>query len=115
MELTSDDPGLGKLRGGVELSLEPMDGADDSDGIVGHGDSQGEVGVMEWQPIDTAPEYSGAVLGYGLTTGEINGSREAPVIAVIRPQGAGWVVAEGDYYTVWMEPTHWMPLPEPPA
>lgn len=61
---------------------------------------------MDWQPIETAPKDGTSVLLWF--------TRAEPQIGRFR-RGHGartrrwWV---GDF---WIEPTHWMPLPPPPA
>lgn len=61
---------------------------------------------MNWQPIETAPK-DGAILvwmdGYII---EVRWTNES-----VKP---GWVSAETGY-KVGSAPTHWMPLPAPPA
>lgn len=54
---------------------------------------------MEWQPIETAPVDGFEILGFF-----------AGVVAITWFFRGNWEVGSG---TVW-EPTHWMPLPEPP-
>lgn len=75
---------------------------------------------MEWLPIETAPKDGTAVLGYfGQTAGD-----EPPDMAVtryvvrLRKSGAlskrsGWYSTE-DPPMAFDDPTHWMPLPDPP-
>ena len=78
---------------------------------------------MEWQPIETAPKDGTAVLLWGLWAGEINGPDETPRVDIGqftdgRSDYAGndwWQLLTGDAYACWMQPTHWMPLPPPPA
>lgn len=53
--------------------------------------------MSEWQPIETAPE--GRLLLYGLYEG-------TPYMAV---------GAADTKWVYWFVPTHWMPLPAPPA
>lgn len=64
----------------------------------------------KWQPIETAPKDGTAILGYfGQTAGD-----EPPDMAVIRyDKKYEWVIADLDTEQV-DEPTHWMPLPDPP-
>ena len=75
----------------------------------------------EWQPIETAPKDGTQVLGYGEAAGEIHGPSGICGIEVMNYCGttgdfAGfdWGIA-GDAYANWFRPTHWMPLPLPPA
>jgi len=59
---------------------------------------------MNWQPIETAPPQH--LLFFGCTRHDKN---------VV---WSGWKAVNGTYYTDAGEisfPTHWMPLPEPPA
>lgn len=65
---------------------------------------------MEWQPIETAPKDGRGFLAYEKDK---------------RPFVALWLdaehpdVDEAGWYEHWnfdpVEPTHWMPLPEPPS
>jgi len=67
---------------------------------------------MNWQPIDTAPTDRTPILGYNIE------SKEMTVIS--RDSSEEW----SDYWSIEVagqycdsaefEPTHWMPLPEPP-
>jgi hypothetical protein len=82
----------------------------------GHG-----TGVVGWQPIETAPKDGTPVLAFGFTAGEINGPGDCEAIEVATYEGPGgdwpgfdWSIA-GDAYANWIAPTHWMPLPPPPA
>ncbi len=73
-----------------------------------------------WQPIATAPKDD-TVLVWGPTAGEISGIEGYSSMNLARWEGRGdypefdWVCEGGDYYTVWVRPTHWMPIPPPPA
>jgi hypothetical protein len=62
--------------------------------------------MSEWQPIESAPRDGTYVLGFGLH------EQRGTYIDVIHYWSDRWTV-------VWMhgygEPTHWMPLPDPPA
>jgi hypothetical protein len=65
--------------------------------------------VSEWQPIETAPRDGTPILGIDADqiTGEVR-------MSVMRVQ-SGWASftsIPGDYHR---EPSHWMPLPDPPA
>lgn len=66
--------------------------------------------VMKWRPIETAPKDGGALLVW------VNGW---PVTAAqYCEDGYGWDEDQPGWYDpffdVWINPTHWMPLPEPP-
>ena len=74
-----------------------------------------------WQPIETAPKDGSAVMIYGPQAGEISGPSDLPCICLASWTGQGdyegfeWSTLDGDYYTVWVKPTHWQPMPAPPA
>jgi hypothetical protein len=61
---------------------------------------------MTWQPIETAPKYGESIL-----------LGNADEVAEGFWTGKKWVLVGGDYWNVrafYNQPTHWMPLPEPP-
>lgn len=62
---------------------------------------------MEWQPIATAPH------GDRILLCEVD-KWVPPEMHVGWWSGTGWV-REGDDCDIVVVPTHWMPLPEPPA
>lgn len=68
-----------------------------------------------WQPIDSAPKDGMPILVSA--AGEIcvaawtEGFKEGGWVGWVMGHGA--VACEDDWYRV--EPTHWMPLPEPPV
>jgi uncharacterized protein DUF551 len=80
--------------------------------------------MSEWQPIETAPKDGTAILVYGPELlRETNGN-----CAVVRWDASGyateqssikwWVVSDGKFGPYDLRgpsPTHWMPLPDPPA
>lgn len=65
---------------------------------------------MEWQPIETAPK------------GEITDYRDQVVLVWARDEwmrvavfdANAWYLVEGQGGALMFDPTHWMPLPEPP-
>jgi hypothetical protein len=59
-----------------------------------------------WQPIETAPRDGTYVLGYGP-----HETRGFYIDAIHHYQELGWTVK---WMSGYGEPTHWMPLPEPP-
>jgi hypothetical protein len=60
---------------------------------------------MEWQPIETAPKDGSLVLGFGPH------EQRRTYIEAIQHYRGKWTITWMDGYG---EPTHWMPLPEPP-
>ena len=68
--------------------------------------------MMEWQPIETAPKDSTIVLLYGLCVDWAS----AGVTMGYFNEDYGWRSQETDGYNdpFLLQPTHWMPLPEPP-
>ena len=73
--------------------------------------------IVEWQPIETAPKDGTKILVNGKFNSVIawfgadpnNGNEEEE-----------WLSGDGDdfscgYYYTPVDPTHWMPLPNPPA
>lgn len=76
-----------------------------------------------WQPIETAPKDGTEVLLWcSKFAGEVSGVVEKPGAVLGRffsgmsdYGGVNWWDTGGDYYATWAWPTHWQPLPEPPA
>ena len=74
-------------------------------------------------PDNPPPKDGTCVLLWGIWAGEINGPDDVPSVAVCYYStgksdfpGTGWWDVDGaDAYASWMMPTHWMPLPPPPA
>lgn len=77
--------------------------------------------MSEWQPIETAPKDGTFVLLCG-GTGDYSSDRGWPFPPVVVAQWVNlplhkhWRYASYDsgYYGEVENPTHWMPLPEPP-
>ena len=61
---------------------------------------------MEWQPIETAPKDGTAILAW-----------DGICIECIKFRGGLWVTTweHDEEYSELGGPTHWMPLPAPPA
>lgn len=59
---------------------------------------------MEWRQIETAPRN-----GVGVIAGYYDGNWNYRIAFW---SGAGWLVACSD--AMFIHPTHWMPLPDPP-
>lgn len=77
---------------------------------------------MEWMPIETAPRDKPILVWCIKFAGEISGVSETPGMTITQGgpgrsdyPGEGWWDDGGDYYGCWCWPTHWRPLPEPPA
>ena len=76
--------------------------------------------MTDWQPIETAPRdgtwvlLAGGSIEYGW-----DGDSAPAVVAgqCVRPDPECWQFAwyDGGYYGEYENPTHWMPLPEPPG
>lgn len=72
-----------------------------------------------WQLIATAPKDR-KILGYGEVAGEMSGIYDEnhvfPIVFSGKSDFDGflWDIPSTDYAAMWMRPTHWMPLPEPP-
>ncbi len=68
--------------------------------------------MTEWQPIETAPKDGTNVLVIVVEHPESH--------CVLRHQDGQWLndeffdVISGEQ-VIWYEPTHWMPLPDPPS
>lgn len=74
--------------------------------------------MSAWQPIETAPKDGTIILGfvpgdiYG-SNDSMNWSRSGPFVLAIEFDGCWWGADQlPDAYEV--NPTHWVPLPEPP-
>ena len=69
---------------------------------------------MKWQPIETVPKDTEVLVHWAEHYG-LNGSTEVATLVSDGDDGDEWCsVCES--HSVWMheDPTHWMPLPEPP-
>lgn len=71
-----------------------------------------------WQPIETAPHCVASSDGDNglrpvlVTRWPVTGSHHP--VAVARLTRDGWISGKRGH-RLWFDPTHWMPLPEPPA
>ena len=63
--------------------------------------------MSEWMPIETAPRDGSNVLVFVPQSGE--------QFVAHHKRNMDWVYALGQFGAVLCEPTHWMPLPEPPC
>lgn len=75
---------------------------------------------MNWQPIETAPkDGTWCLLGGGMTSEDdymetgVNVLR--PVTAFFDDEYWNMCFWDGSWRTSYENPTHWMPLPPPPA
>ena len=64
---------------------------------------------MEWQPIETAPKDGSRILA-------VSADAAFGVVVWSSILGGTWVLAcsDGQALNYYLDPTHWMPLPEPP-
>lgn len=63
---------------------------------------------MGWQPIETAPKNGTVILIFGVYVGY-------PIQHVVEWRKGRWKVdTEDGWWGVVVDPTHWMPLPNPP-
>jgi len=68
----------------------------------------------QWQPIETAPKDQTVMVWWGEGCWWGRKSRTIPVGAVFPKGPYAWTVKFGDGLRV-ADPTHWMPLPQPPT
>lgn len=61
----------------------------------------------EWQPIETAPKDGSEILGWSSISGEA-------YVMWWEAIHSDWVWCINDLEDMFCDPTHWMPLPEPP-
>lgn len=71
---------------------------------------------MHWNPIETAPKDGTRILAVedGNVLAVIWGNRRVDYNDIFCSLPDGWVIWNGDIGPVAINPTHWMPLPEPP-
>jgi hypothetical protein len=72
---------------------------------------------MDWQPIETAPKDGRFLVFGGKWVGEWSGDSDyATEVALVDRTYNAFDVADTEYYgpTI-VAPTHWMPVPAPPA
>jgi hypothetical protein len=69
--------------------------------------------AMTWQPIETAPKDGSTVILWFSDGSFLNIGRYRPRGAVRKHPHCGWVTA-WDFDPFIKQPSHWMPLPEPP-
>ena len=78
--------------------------------------------MADWQPIETAPKDGRFILIHvpqGLETGAVTigaywKEEDRKAGRFMRGHWDGWLGMDDDVASSWCEPTHWMPLPEPP-
>lgn len=69
---------------------------------------------MEWKTIDSAPDGGSFLVFGGTWNGEISDTSDNH-IALVEYVAGQFTEVGGDYYSSWIQnPTHWMPLPQPP-
>lgn len=71
--------------------------------------------MADWQPISTAPKDGTHVVIYAprRSDGKPRRSRRGCMANVAHfESGWGWSTSPGEYQ---VQPTHWMPLPDPPC
>ena len=68
-------------------------------------------GDMRWQPIESAPDCEEGII-------VCDAAKPNPAVGVARYMEGRWRGAHTEWgfvsEAIWPEPTHWMPLPEPP-
>lgn len=68
---------------------------------------------MEWQPIETAPKDQTYVLLWLSGEGHHGPRRYNITVGVYTPSG-WYYIADGSGGKTSNDPSHWMPLPDPP-
>ena len=69
---------------------------------------------MDWQPIETAPRCESRQRHNVLVTMDADVADGYPPITIACLTSHGWVTKCARKKRLWFEPTHWMPLPDPP-
>lgn len=72
--------------------------------------------MREWRPVETAPKCVAGGDGDNGRRPVIvtrHPSTGVPPMAIARLTRKGWVSGRKDN-RLWFEPSHWMPLPDPP-
>lgn len=84
-------------------------------------DNPQDIGAQDrWREIESAPKNGDSVLLWATAAGEISGPSEVAAMSIGFYSGPGdypeyeWMEDGGDAYAVWLNPTHWMPLPAEP-
>ncbi len=78
-------------------------------------DDSGDAEVLRWQPIETAPKDSSTVLLYSPDAAETRSIFLGFWVAfAAEPGGGSWWETEDSHFCIDADPSHWMPLPEPP-
>jgi len=68
-----------------------------------------------WSPIETAPKDGRAILLFGLLPGSMGYSDDSLIMSVGGWSGERWgAEANNGRFVMFLKPTHWMPLPNPP-
>jgi hypothetical protein len=77
--------------------------------------------VSEWQPIETAPKDCVSLLYGDLDPHPSDRHLHPRVLGPMRVTGYwdsiddAWSIVGSTWTGPWFKPTHWMPLPDPPA
>lgn len=69
--------------------------------------------MTEWQPIETAPKDLSSVLVY--IPGYVLGQENEIASVYWNVRFKCWCAVAVEMEPIYGEPTHWMPLPPPPA
>jgi hypothetical protein len=111
------DPLIRELDGDILWEYRPMDPNDTRGPYLSTApfEAAAKLRAMKWQPIETAPKDETSVLLYGFWEGELNARDDQPEVWKAHFAYDKWWVEGGEYYSQCViNPTHWMPLPEPP-
>lgn len=69
----------------------------------------------QWQPIDTAPKNKNILIIGGKIKTQLDEEWDCNYPVIASGSKGHFLVAHGCYYDTWVyNPTHWMPLPQPP-
>ncbi len=73
---------------------------------------------MEWQPIETAPRDGSEIIAFGIKRGDYGYTSDEETWTGVRwsNESKCWLETKpATRYSNGFKPTHWMPLPPPPA